>query len=510
MARDGMIATGAVRVQMTLLNAARDLVGIVAWADANEGILASALRQIQNFLPSFDPNGVTLAPDVNEVNRQVYFEGRPVLGTLSELTVGIIDRRIAVIAERLVGMRFGYVCPLHVEDQVAGALTFLFSEPPAEARQRGCEAFARQAALSMENARLRDRVEAERATLQNILGYLADGVIAVHPQRGVVAWNQEAARITGIGSPDMLGRSSAELVSRLEARVETDSVGSFFEHALSGRLANPQRIECVFEGAARRDLRITAFPIGELPGSLVGFTLADVTEYHDFERQQEQFFSIAAHEFRTPLTVLLGYSELLLHRNISEQTQHVWVNHIHQESERLTRILDDFVNVTRLRQGSLSVNLAQLDLASVLTPTIKTIRDTSPDHEIVTHIADHLPLVLADQDWLHQAMFALLDNAVKYSPRHSTVIVNAKAHEGGRKVLISVRDEGIGIEPNDLDRLFTAFQRLERPEIAGIRGSGLGLYIVRGLLDLMNGEIWAESSPGSGSTFFVTIPAAES
>ena len=222
------------------------------------------------------------------------------------------------------------------------------------------------------------------------------------------------------------------------------------------------------------------------------------------DRIKTNFMSIASHELRTPMTVLVGFTELLLNRDLPEEKQRDWLERIYRESKRLATIVDDLLNVSRIQSGQITVEQQKLKLLEVVREAVQLVSGVSEKHSLALDIPEDLPLVLGDRDKLTQVLINLLDNAIKYSPQGGKITVAARQET--ERVVVSVSDQGIGIAPEDRERIFTTFTRIRRPEAGGVRGTGLGLYIVKALVELMGGEIWVESELDKGSTFFFSLP----
>jgi len=221
------------------------------------------------------------------------------------------------------------------------------------------------------------------------------------------------------------------------------------------------------------------------------------------DRIKTNFISIASHELRTPLTVLVGFSELLLGREAPEEKRRDWLERIHRESKRLSAVVDDLLNVSRIQSGRVVVEQQPLDLPEIAREAVQSVA-MNEKHSVVFDFPEGLSPVVGDRDKLTQILVNLVDNAVKYSPQGGKITV--AAHQEPERMVVSVSDQGIGIASEDQEKLFTTFTRIRRPEVEKIRGTGLGLYIVKALVELMGGEIWVESELGKGSTFFFSLP----
>ncbi len=203
----------------------------------------------------------------------------------------------------------------------------------------------------------------------------------------------------------------------------------------------------------------------------------------------------------------MGYADLLLKRDSDETIRKKWLKYIVENSQKLSVMVDDLLNVSRIRSGKVNIKLEEINLTEVLQEPFSFIKETTDKHDFILKIEHDLPNVLADRDKLGQVVRNLLSNAVKYSPKGGRIALSASHDRKRRKIVINVSDEGIGIGPTDKDLLFTTFHRIQRQETQGIRGSGLGLYIAKEWTQAMGGEIWLESELNKGSTFFIALPA---
>jgi signal transduction histidine kinase len=225
---------------------------------------------------------------------------------------------------------------------------------------------------------------------------------------------------------------------------------------------------------------------------------------------RDTFVSIASHELRSPLTSVLGYTELLINKDPPEATRKKWLKHILDNSQKVTDLVDDLLNVTRIQSGKLVMKLEKVKLSGIFEERVAIAQESTNIHKFVVTIEPDLPDVLVDRDKFGEVIGNLLSNAIKYSPNGGNITLSASYEPQSHRVVVSVIDEGIGIGPEDEGLLFTTFHRIQRPETRSIKGSGLGLYIAKEWTKAMGGEIWLKSELNKGSTFFVAIPAQDS
>lgn len=220
---------------------------------------------------------------------------------------------------------------------------------------------------------------------------------------------------------------------------------------------------------------------------------------------KDQFLSIVSHEFRTPLTTIKGYAQMLQRKVLGEPEAQRYTQNIDAQVGRLTRLVDDLIDVTRFGRGQFELAKQPTDLRPLLDDVVTRFRVVSRDHDFRLDLDDGLFAGYWDRDRIEQVLNNLVGNAVKYSPDGGEVTI-ATAHKNGN-IMVSVRDQGHGISEADQAHLFERFYRgsAERRQIKGL---GLGLYVTRRIVEAHGGTIDVRSRPGSGSEFTFTLPLA--
>ena len=221
---------------------------------------------------------------------------------------------------------------------------------------------------------------------------------------------------------------------------------------------------------------------------------------------KSDFVSTVSHELRAPLTSIYGFAETLLRRDVlfGEAERQTFLGYIASEAQRLTAIVDTLLGVARLEAGDLQVELVPTDLRAVVSEVVTSVQETSDvnGHKFVLHLPDEPLAASADREKLTQILTNLLDNAVKFSPGGGTVTVSVERRADA--IEIAVADEGVGIPAGDVDRIFSKFTK-----VASGPGTGLGLFIARGLVREMGGRMWVESTEGVGARFVFALAPAE-
>lgn len=222
----------------------------------------------------------------------------------------------------------------------------------------------------------------------------------------------------------------------------------------------------------------------------------------ELDRLKSEFISAVSHELRTPLTFIRGYSELLANRPADGAFVRDAVAEIHGASVRMARLVDDLLDLSRMEAGRLALRPCRLELAELLRCAVAAARVQDPERAFELR-TDPLPSLVGDPDRLRQVVDNLLGNALRYAPEGPILV---RAESRGDRVRVEVTDQGPGISPEDQVRVFEPFYRGARSEIQPLRGGGLGLTIVRELIEAHGGEVGLHSTPGQGSTFWFTLP----
>ena len=218
--------------------------------------------------------------------------------------------------------------------------------------------------------------------------------------------------------------------------------------------------------------------------------------------RHEQFVSMVAHELRSPLSVIMGYVQLAIQaRGRGEEVKLETLQRVLTQAQRLKRLMEDLQDASSIDMGRFGVRKVACDLVAVVASCAKQQGATDPAHPITVRAPESL-LTLCDVDRIMQVVDNLISNAAKYSAQGSEITVVVGESDG--KAIVSVEDHGCGISPEDKQVLFQPFSRLYQH--AQVKGTGLGLYITKAIVEAHGGSIWAESEPGKGSTFSFSLP----
>ena len=260
---------------------------------------------------------------------------------------------------------------------------------------------------------------------------------------------------------------------------------------------------------ARKFIRMHAMPFCP-PDSPSGYylTFADATREGEVDEMKSDFISVASHEMRTPMTSIKGSIELLLGGYAGElppesaELLGICLTAV----DRLIRLINDLLDISKIESGKMELHLARLNVTDCVRKSMRSLRSLAEVNNVSIDVEQDgpLPEVMADRDRLEQVITNLLSNALKYSPPEKAVRIRVSAVDNSVRVVVS--DEGLGIPPDQLSKVFDRFQQLSGAK----KGSGLGLTIARALVEQHQGRIWVESELGRGTSFYFAIPAASS
>jgi signal transduction histidine kinase len=253
---------------------------------------------------------------------------------------------------------------------------------------------------------------------------------------------------------------------------------------------------------------ITYAPLFDREGRLVNIvgSARDITRFREAEELKSTFISIISHELKTPVALIKGYAGTLRRKDAQwdAATVRESASVIEEEADRLTQLIDNLLDASRLQAGGLKLNLDDVALDQMAQRLVEKFRTQTSRHVLSVDFPPTWPLVQADAARLEQVLSNLIGNAIKYSPTGGAVYVKGRVLPD--EVIVSVSDEGIGIPVEEQDRIFERFYRVDDALSRRTAGSGLGLYLAKAVIDAHGGRIWVESTPGHGASFSFALP----
>lgn len=346
--------------------------------------------------------------------------------------------------------------------------------------------------LSQELQRTIGALRKEKQEIENILLALGEGVIALNLEGRVVSANPAALELFGI---PLEGRA-------IDTLFPESAAGLFAETLREGV---PTRGECVFQG---KNLIIRVAPLkeGEKVYGAVG-VIQDITDLRKAEELRRQFIADVSHELRTPLTAIQGFLEAALDGVIPwEEFRAKYLPLIHEETMRLSRLIRDLLDLSLMESGKIKLNMEPVDVAALADEVILKLTPLFQEKRIT--IENRLPsplFVLGDRDRLAQVLTNLLHNAILFSREESTITIEGEQDK--ETTTVSILDEGPGIPEEDIPFIFERFYRVDKSRSRKGGGMGLGLAIVREIVERHGGKVGVANRPQGGSRFFFTLPS---
>ena len=280
------------------------------------------------------------------------------------------------------------------------------------------------------------------------------------------------------------------------------------ETVLSGQEVTFE-MQIPYQNTSLRWVKVTYIPHKGENSKVIGFFVLseDINDHKEMEQIKDEFISVVSHELRTPLTAIHGSLKLLNSGkmgSVSEKSQ-VLIGLAEKNTDRLVRLVNDILDLQRMDSGKRRcITKKFCDATDLIATAVETMKQLATEHKIILEYKlSSIPLI-ADPDNILQTLTNLISNAIKFSPAHSTILIQAEAHPN--EVLFKVKDQGRGIPANKLETIFERFQQLDVSDSRNKQGTGLGLAICRQIIELHQGKIWAENNPDKGSTFYFTLP----
>ncbi|MBI5839760.1 MAG: PAS-domain containing protein [Chloroflexi bacterium] len=334
--------------------------------------------------------------------------------------------------------------------------------------------------------------EAERTKLEAVIANIQDGVIVVGDKQEIIIINRSIRDIFNLDDSVFNGRHLSEVITNqdLQALLMRSSESPLKYHEVNfddGRVFNAQYTP--------------------IPGVGAAITMQDISYLKELDRLKNDFVHTVSHDLRSPLTAVLGYTELIERTGPLSENQQEFLHRIQGSVQHITTLINDLLDLGRLEAG-FDTRRESIQLEGVLRYTLDMFESHMQKKKITltTNIAPNLHSLRANPIRIRQMMDNLVGNAIKYTPEGGTIRVGVSMEDN--QIILEVTDSGPGIPTGEQNRVFDKFYRASNvPD--GIGGSGLGLAIVKSIVDSHQGRVWVESNVGKGSSFFVVFPAHE-
>lgn len=424
-----------------------------------------------------------------QILHQVQKQDRLVLSSVSRSRILDLDLNLTQPASLL-------AVALRHENRYYGAMWAAYDQQRTftESDARFVTTIAGQAALATANAHLFLNVEASRRQLEAILNSTPDPVLVIDPQNRLMLANPAAARVVGVDLAQNGGQS-----------IETFIRQPFLLDLLHAAPSEKQSAEIAFEGG-RTYLATASSVVAE--GRPVGRVciLRDVTHFKELDSMKSEFVATVSHDLRSPLTLMRGYATMLEMVGELNDQQQGYVRKIVSGVENMSRLVNNLLDLGRIEIG-VGLQVENVPIHDIVERVVGALQlqASQKNISITVDLPRDLPATIeADQALLHQGVYNLVENAIKYTPNGGQV--QARVRMETTDIIFEVQDDGIGVSPSDLPRLFEKFYRGKQRDARAQHGSGLGLAIVRSIAERHGGRVWVDSELGKGSVFSLQIP----
>jgi len=406
----------------------------------------------------------------------------------------------------------GYVYDLYIPifssaNSIAAVMMFSrFSDRFSEFQMDEFSALAKQIGLSLDTIQLFEETERAKELNQDILNNVQEGIQLISIKGEILQVNAQFCEMFGQSKnwQDFVGKSWDAWTKQVEAAIGGDSsLLAYIENALQNQ--SEQSFTYQFEKTGKvikvyaEDLyRDEVVKIGTV------FVYRDITKEYEVDKMKSEFVSTVSHELRTPLASILGFTELLINRELKKERQQKYLSTIYGEANRLTLLINDFLDVQRMEAGKQTYEKKYLEVIPILKKIVDHQKVIAVKHQITIKTELNEAVILGDKLKIEQAFTNIIGNAIKYSPKGGNIHISI--YEEAESINISVQDEGLGIPEGEIDKLFAKFYRVDNSDRRKIGGTGLGLAIVQEIVNAHGGKIIVQSQLGEGSNFTLSFP----
>ncbi len=400
--------------------------------------------------------------------------------------------------------------PMIIKDEIIG-LIYIFRSRGAGFTvndQQVLADFADQAAIAVQNARLYQQVNDERARLNAIIENSGDGVMILGPDRTIHTWNRALTGMTGVPADEAIGRHCYEVLDLHNRQ------GVSVCHTTCPLVKPPEDGRLYAEGDTLRadGIRVSLAdnysPQYDEEGNLVSViaNVRDVSRLREAEELKNTLLSVISHELKTPVSIIKGYAGTLARQDADwdKETLADGLAIIEEEADKLNELINNLLDASRLQAGGIKLQFAYLDLPSMAEKAVEKFRTQTDRHTFSVDFPPNFPPVKGDYERIREVLSNLISNAIKYSPDGGLIRVGGRVEEGEVRVFVS--DEGVGIPATEQERIFDRFTRVDSSLTRQTPGAGLGLFLVKAVVEGHGGRVWVESQPGHGATFYFTLP----
>ncbi len=370
------------------------------------------------------------------------------------------------------------------------------------------QSFADQAAIAVRNAQFYTQIRRDKQRMDTLLDSAADGILILNADNNIERCNPAFANLLGKPVDEINEHSHKEVIRW--THVES---GLTLEQAqVQGWPLTPHATLYVEGDLERPDqmplpIGITYAPLLSPEGILINVvaTVRDITHFREADEIKRTFISVISHELKTPIALIKGYAGTLRREDATWDRAVVQdsLAVIEEEADRLTELIENLLDATRLQSGTLSLNRSDLALEPTIQRVVERFRVQAQQHEFIVDFEPDFPVIMGDENRIELVLFNLLSNAVKYSPKGGDIRISGQVRR--EQVITCVSDQGPGIAPTDIPHVFDRFYR-STDASRTTKGAGLGLFLSRAVVEAHGGRIWVDPMPNQGARICFSLP----
>lgn len=497
-------------LQLILKNAVKALGGcaglIAVWNESDHHLVANVSCGLNtSTLSILSPLLDEIAPDLAN--------SRKSFNLLSELCpeldlplsdIGLRQNPIIVLPLKIGRQSMGLIYVLRSIE----ATVFSPIDQPALA------AFAEQAAIALQNANMAHLLAEEKQRIESVLENSAEGIMSIDSRCRILGFNAAMEQMTGYSKDEVIGKECFRMLNFTDR--EKKSLCDVQCPILMNSSPNKPVVEQ--EGMIltkdRRPVNVAMVysivrsPEGKPINAVVN--IRDISKAREMENFRETILSMLGHELQTPLSIIKGYTDTLSRSEgkWDEETVRQGLKVIEEESDRLSQVMSKLLLASRLSTRTLKLNTEPVQLSALVNKVVRRQSNFTSIHKFVIDFAPDFPTVKVEPQLMEEVLTNLIENAIKYSPKGGKVSISGKKEE--HLVKVAVSDQGMGIPIDDMGHLFEKFQRGKKSQSQRIHGTGLGLYIIKSIVEAHGGKLEVSSEVGKGSSFSFILPLEES
>lgn len=355
----------------------------------------------------------------------------------------------------------------------------------------------------------RAKIEMERNRFEAVLQSVSEGIMMVDKNGKAVLVNKGFEKMFNLLGRELVGKDPSFYTNLAEKYFKNpEDYNAWVEEAYDKTITREEEWET--SSKPPKYIRRFTTPVRGYRNARIGriWTFRDATRDKEIDEMRSQFVSLASHHLRTPLSAIRWFLEMVVNEDVGKLNakQKDLLDKAYQSTTRLSELVNALLNISRIESGRIAITPTPTDIIELVKTVVMELRPmiTVKKHHLVENYEKDLPLINIDQRLVNAAIANLVSNAAKYTPVSGQIEIKVK--KDGHFIVVSVKDTGIGIPRKDYPQVFEKFYRSDKAVASETEGTGLGLYIVKAVIESSGGKVWFKSSEGKGTTFYLSLP----